>query len=228
MENDWKKGIEDLKKINLTRKEKDLLLKKVFSPKKELPVKSPWLIFVGKHYLSIASVLVILVALTGLADLSRKSLPGDKLYHFKVQIAEPAQGFVKMMSSESAVWQAEKAVRRLEEAEILVDKGEFDEKKKKEIEALFNKHAQKFNQSIKKESIASTTPKNENENESEIEGIEIKKEKNEKKVKEIIEQKLEATKKIKAKSEEKSSKKTTLREEEKKEKSESQKNRKKD
>jgi predicted ribosome quality control (RQC) complex YloA/Tae2 family protein len=75
---------------------------------------------------------------------SETSLPGDVLYPVKISITEPARDLIKVDQIDKIEWQAQKATRRLEEANILSEQAKLDEEKIVEIENLFEKHTQDF------------------------------------------------------------------------------------
>jgi hypothetical protein len=60
---------------------------------------------------------------TGLVFASNYALPGDSLYTLKVEVMERAQSFWSTSEERRASIYAEQALRRLEEAEALIEKG---------------------------------------------------------------------------------------------------------
>lgn len=155
------KGIQDLKNISLTNIEKENILKQVM----KTPVVSPyiqktiWSFF--KTHRSFAyvlgSVLTFVVLGGGLAYAAEGSVPGDLLYPVKIRVTEPIRDALAITPAEKASWDAEKAVRRLNEAETLANKNKLTPQYQNELEQNFNKNVNDFNNSIR--TIATTTPK---------------------------------------------------------------------
>lgn len=149
----WQKGIDDLKKINLKKEEKALLLQRVLaretSPNRFLSVA-----FFGrdivKNHVPVFATALLLVMTGSLAVASETSLPGDVLYPVKINITEPARDLIKVDPIEKIEWQAQKATRRLAEAEVLSEQAKLDEEKIVEIENLFEKHTQDFKRASEK------------------------------------------------------------------------------
>ena len=155
------KGIQDLKNISLTKIEKVMILEQIM----KTPVVSPyvsktiWSFF--KTHRSFAyvlgSVLTFVVAGGGLAYAAESSVPGDLLYPVKIHVTEPIRDVLAVTPAEKASWDATKAVRRLNEAEILANRNKLTPQYQNELEQNFNKNVNDFNNSIR--TIATTTPK---------------------------------------------------------------------
>lgn len=147
MENKWKKGIEDFKKVRLSEENKTLIMKRILNRPLYGFIKSPF-IFIQKQavYFS-ASFLIMMVGTMVFA--SENSLPGNTFYPVKIGIVEPVKGIVKFSPEKRLEWLAKKATRRLDEVEILAAKNMLDENRKAYIEDLFNKQAREFNDFVK-------------------------------------------------------------------------------
>ncbi|KKQ77888.1 MAG: hypothetical protein A3A96_00675 [Candidatus Zambryskibacteria bacterium RIFCSPLOWO2_01_FULL_39_39] len=145
----WKKGIEDLKNIKLSKDEKDLLYKQILegSSTPRVPILSPFLFFVRSHA-PILSMSLVLVLLGGVSVAAENSLPGNVLYPMKVSVTEPLRDIIKIKPEEKIKWQAEKATRRLMEAEILSVQNRLDDKKRDRIEKLFEKSISDFDDGV--------------------------------------------------------------------------------
>jgi hypothetical protein len=68
-------------------------------------------------------VLLLLVTGGGATFAAEGALPGDLLYPMKIYVNESVQGVLKVGDARKAKWEAEKTVRRLEEAESLATEG---------------------------------------------------------------------------------------------------------
>ena len=154
----WKKGIEDLKNIKLSKEEGEILYNKVISRSPYIPKMSPYG-FLIKHYTFVVSTFVIFVLLGNIVVLAENSLPGNRLYSMKINVTEPIRDLVKVNPEEKIAWQAEKATRRLEEAESLAVQNKLDDKKRDEIENLFEKSVSNFDDRINKLATSSENKK---------------------------------------------------------------------
>src|SRR3990167_9089370 len=155
----WKKGIEDLKNIKLSKDEKDLLYKQILegSSTPRVPILSPFLFFVRSHA-PILSMSLVLVLLGGVSVAAENSLPGNVLYPMKVSVTEPLRDIIKIKPEEKIKWQAEKATRRLMEAEILSVQNRLED-----IKSEFNRRI----------SAHSKVAEKVNENKSKIDSAEL-------------------------------------------------------
>ncbi|MES2470833.1 MAG: DUF5667 domain-containing protein [Patescibacteria group bacterium] len=151
------KGIKDFKKTGLSHVEKSEMLQRVLGKPASIPVESPFLIstyFSSMSLRTMAYALVVLVFVAGSVGTSyaaEKAVPGDILYPIKVNINEPLRSAVAVKKEAKAEWEAKKAERRLTEARILASEGKLNESKRKDIEAKFNLHSEKFSE-LSKES----------------------------------------------------------------------------
>lgn len=151
-ESEFKKGVKSIKEIKLENREKDSILKSIL----DTPVISPYAPkkfskIYGFMTASLAGVLIWTLAYS-----AEESLPGDILYKVKVSFSEPVRDLLSWTPEGQAEWESAKAIRRLDEAADLALKGKLDEKARVDIENLFNKHIDSFNESLLQ--IASTTP----------------------------------------------------------------------
>lgn len=207
MNNKWQKGIDDLKNICLTKNEKDKVLQKVLTRSPYVSVKSPWIFeqFVTfRRHAVVFSAFLIVATSAGITFASEKSLPGNLLYSIKINITEPARDLIKVLPEKNIEWQAQKATRRLLEAEELLVQDKFDDKKRDEIESLFKKHTENFKKSsereIEKIGVKEESAKIKNVEQTEavekkdVNKEETKKEKAETEIKEIEKHKKEARK----------------------------------
>lgn len=154
-ENNIKNGIESFKKINLSSSEKETLLNNLSAyvdsnPVKNIPIKSPfvsWSMFVNirAHAVYSATALVLIVGMgVGTTFAAEKALPGDLLYPVKIKVTEPVRGALKVTPKAREEWESKKALKRLEEAEKLVEKGNLNTKNRVDIEKEFEKNTKAF------------------------------------------------------------------------------------
>ncbi len=91
----------------------------------------------------VLSVLTIAMLVGGsVAAAAEGSLPGDVLYAIKVNVNEEVRSAVTVSSEGQAKWDAERAARRLQEAEKLAVEGRLDAPTTAQLEAKFEEHAQ--------------------------------------------------------------------------------------
>lgn len=173
------KGINDLNKIRLSEEERALILSKVLAGGSPVWTVSPWVVFMKTHLVALTSLFVL--CLGGyVAVASEKALPGEVFYGVKVNITEPARDLIKIMPEEKIDWQEEKAKRRIEEAKLLVAEDKIDEKKKEEINNLFEKHKDEFKKVSEKE-IETEEKKRPEKSDDAEKGVIIENKNNEKK-----------------------------------------------
>lgn len=154
MNNNWQKGIKDLQEITLSNEEKTKIMQRVLSRSLFAPVPSTWIarqMILVKRHMVVFSALFLIVATSGMAFASEKSLPGNILYPVKINVTEPARDLIKLAPEAKIEWKADKAVRRLEEAELLFVQNKLDDEKRQKIEVLFDKQVENFKKSSEKE-----------------------------------------------------------------------------
>lgn len=98
----------------------------------------------------IAFILVLLVGGSGVSYAAEGSLPGEVLYPVKVHVNESVRGWVSVSEEAKADWEARRALRRLEEAEKLAVAARLNEETRVQIEANFERHANKVEERIEK------------------------------------------------------------------------------
>ena len=147
-ENDFNKGIEELKNIRLSKAEKESVFKKVMLTPVESPYVKPSPIFVSiftRHtQVFVAASLVLIMSFGGAIYASDESLPGDALYSVKTAVVEPVLDVVYSAPEKKLVWEEEKVERRIAEAEQLIERGELDEEKLAKLEAKIEKSSITF------------------------------------------------------------------------------------
>ncbi|MDO8728976.1 MAG: DUF5667 domain-containing protein [bacterium] len=139
-EENFKKGIKELKDIRMTNTEKTHMIKAIFS----VPIKSPYVTYMSRiPTFALGGSLILLILLTGTVYASGASLPGDVLYPIKTKVVESVLNVVNSTPEKKIVWEGEKVTRRLKEAKKLAEKNELNDE-----------HAEKLEREIEKGSIA--------------------------------------------------------------------------
>lgn len=152
------KGIEELKKLALSSQDKQNVLEHISLYADENPVhtkttkliKSPFtnwtmLLYRKVHFAySVVALFLIVIMGVGTAAAAEKALPGDLLYPVKIKITEPVKGAFKVTPEAKVKWESEKALKRLEEAEKLAEKGELNGEKRMKVEEEFEKSKNAF------------------------------------------------------------------------------------
>lgn len=86
------------------------------------------------------SVVLALTGGLGIARAAETSLPGEVLYPFKVRVNEPVTALFRRDRESRAAWERERAERRVQEAEILLESGRLSEEENTYIDDLLTKH----------------------------------------------------------------------------------------
>lgn len=89
-----------------------------------------------------AFAMVLLLLSSGVSYAAESALPGEPLYPVKVSVNEEVRAALTFDAEARAVWEAERALRRLEEAEALAAKNELDAVTRAEAERRFTRAAQ--------------------------------------------------------------------------------------
>jgi hypothetical protein len=168
MDDKFKKGIGEIKKIKLSKSEKEMILMRVMragrksKPSSLYPFFGFWQSFSANHHIFAYAVtpLVVIALIVGTSSYGAEaSLPGDTLYPLKLNLNEEVRGLVSMTPEGKISWEAQRAVRRIEEAVSLASDGKLDEESFKEIEKNFDKHFDKVENSSGKADGATSTEK---------------------------------------------------------------------
>ncbi len=161
------KAIQEIRNINLTKDEKNIIFERVM----KTPVLSPympkvnvWNFFsIHKSFAyALASLLIFVIAGGTLTYAAEGTVPGDLLYPIKVNVTEPMRDALAITPVEKASWNAEKAVRRLNEAETLANKNKLTPKYRQQIEQNFSRNVNAFDNNMR--FMATTTPTRNNIN----------------------------------------------------------------
>lgn len=140
--NQFKKGIDDIRSIQLSAEEKRLLREHIFSHPLPSPYRKPILFIVSRSWVSYGVATLVIVVLIGSSATyaAERSIPGDIFYPIKIKVTEPARDLLAQTPAARAQWESQKASRRLEEATALATHNELTPERSQEIEALFQKH----------------------------------------------------------------------------------------
>ena len=151
------KGIEQLKKVQMTAMEKSAILKRILEP---LPrsVPSPWTLYSFKVWIernrlvAVVTVIVLTLAVSGanITFAAKGSLPGDLLYPIKTDVIEPTEGALAVTPAAQAKFNASVANTRLQEAQTLAAQGNLDPAKEQEIQTSFNSHVSALSTALDK------------------------------------------------------------------------------
>lgn len=101
-----------------------------------------WWLYPLKHMTSItAGILIVTITSGSLSYAAENAVPGDVLYPVKVSVNEPVRDVLMTSPESQATWEAEKAERRLKEAEIINSRAEMTAEKQAQIQDRFRRHA---------------------------------------------------------------------------------------
>ncbi|GEM_PF-3385347 len=92
------------------------------------------------------SLMVLVLSSAGVSKAAEQSLPGDFLYPVKTQVNEKIKTSLASTAQQKAQVASELTLKRLDEAEVLLEHGKLDEDKKEVI----TKNLEKHNEEIKK------------------------------------------------------------------------------
>lgn len=147
MATNFNKIIEQLKAEKLSSSDKGFLKNEILKSirrESKAPTLSPWSnIFIAFRAHTVAFVAVMTVIFTGggFAVVAEGALPGETLYSLKVNFNEEVRDIIALHPSQKAQWSAEKARRRLQEAETLSGQGRLSEHLEADLQNRFIEHA---------------------------------------------------------------------------------------
>lgn len=95
-------------------------------------------------------ILAMMLAGTGVTYAAEDAVPGDVLYPVKVHVNENIGNAFAFSEERKAKWEVRLAERRLEEAEKLAAKGEFDPEVRQRLEKRFIYHADRVHERIER------------------------------------------------------------------------------
>src|SRR3989344_4890930 len=139
-------------KIRLTSAEKSAMRARIFDAQKGQSLESPELrtvlnrrspyVFMSYHVrMSLAGLLLFVLAGTGTVSAAQGALPGDLLYPVKVSINEKVEVALAPTTAAKAEVQVRLAERRVDEARELSVRGRLDEKTAKILTDDFDEHS---------------------------------------------------------------------------------------
>ncbi len=173
IENIRKEIGEKTERIGLTPAEKSTILKKVFGaplrpvPSSYVSIVNRWRLFSKFSFRYIVALLLFMFAGGSvMAHSSLNALPGDSLYAVKLKIIEPILDIFTFSPISHAKLEADKAIRRLDEADELVSKSNLTVERRIEIEDHFKKNVDDFELEVISIQNQSSSKKN-NENQTE-------------------------------------------------------------
>lgn len=97
----------------------------------------------SRKSVAVLLLFAILFSGAGVSFAAENALPGDALYSLKVGVNEPLVAALSVSPESKALWNAERAERRLEEAAKLASVDRLTDEKKIELEERFEAHAEK-------------------------------------------------------------------------------------
>ena len=139
-----------LKRAHLTEDERERLtlrltqyrLEKPVPPILTSPTVSPLSLFSFSRPMPVfASLLLVLVIGSSVAQAAEGSVPGDVLYPIKTAVTEPVREVLALNVETKVAVDAWKAERRLEEAQTLALRADASEERKERLEENFSRHA---------------------------------------------------------------------------------------
>ncbi len=158
MKDDFKKGIQDLRKVGMTPNERSGLSVRLTEYVRNNPLKiiSPWYSKAEFKFIYVLALVVFIIG-GGAAYSAQSSLPGDKLYPLKVDLIEPLQYTMAVGTVAKANVEAEHIETRLQEAEELDLKGKLSTSSKEELEQSLENHTDSFVHLVKDTPDVSTS-----------------------------------------------------------------------
>lgn len=103
-----------------------------------------------KQYVTVLSVTLVVLISTGTSFAASKALPGDLLYPVKIQVNEPLEIAVASTPEKKANIATKHALRRLDEANVLLREGKLSIAMTEEIKSTFTKKVENANEAIGK------------------------------------------------------------------------------
>lgn len=166
MQDDLKHIFEPLTKAALEERERVSMRNALLAHMHEHPARSPWRVrlsdalgggvawFDGSalsrlHFNPVATaLLLILFCGAGTSYAAEGALPGDTLYPVKIHVNESVQGALAVSPTSQAAWNAERATRRLEEAETLAAQGRLTPGAQAQVQGGLAQATQEFDASV--------------------------------------------------------------------------------
>lgn len=89
---------------------------------------------------TLSGAVAVLVVMSGTALAAENALPGDLLYPVKIHVNENVRASLSFSTRNKAEWNIERSVRRLEEAEALLDRAALTAKTSSDVAKNFESH----------------------------------------------------------------------------------------
>ncbi len=89
-----------------------------------------------------AASFALLLSAGGISYAAEGAVPGDTLYPVKVSFSEPIRAAVAVSEKDRAEWSAERASRRLAEAEVLAQRGKLEAEMRASLDADFQRFSE--------------------------------------------------------------------------------------
>ena len=167
MENDnFKKGIKHLRKVDMTPAEKNVVLKNILNQVEleifEVADNQVWYQSLSSFWLNrnvrVYALVLFFVVIGGSASfVAESSLPGDFLYPLKININEPLRSVIILDQVSKTDWEIQKINRRLEEIEAVTSRGDLDDDISKTIENNIDNNLRSFGNRVHR--VDETDPK---------------------------------------------------------------------
>jgi hypothetical protein len=145
-----KKIIHNAREVNLTAREKRVMLSRILG-KGSIPSPYSFMLTVMEYRRRIVAAVVVVAIITasgGTSLAATGALPGEALYAVKVNVNEEIQNLVAVGPDAKAKVGVQHATNRLSEAESLSKQGKFDAKAHALIENDIEKQTQKVKENV--------------------------------------------------------------------------------
>ncbi|MBI2025627.1 hypothetical protein HYT04_02495 [Candidatus Kaiserbacteria bacterium] len=146
------KGIKEIRHLRKKKKKKRAVLSRLLEHAETHPAEiiSPWKVYISgfRFQYAIAGALIVLLAGGGAASAAEGALPGDILYPVKIYVNEPLRGAMVLGGVPKARFEAERTIRRLEEAETLAAQGRLDKTSAETVREHFENSVTAFNSAV--------------------------------------------------------------------------------
>lgn len=145
----WNKGVGEIKELTMTQAEKERMFLNILSSHAKKPQASPYL-FHWSYRMTVVvlPLLAVVVLSSGVVFASGRSLPGDRLYPLKVNVVEKVQGALIFSPERAAEYESDLANGRLREAEALAKMGSLDQLREEKINILLGQHTQALKKNL--------------------------------------------------------------------------------
>jgi len=166
MQDNFEHIFEPLKEGGLEERERVSMRNALVAHMREHPARAPWHVRASDalgggvawfdssalphmrfHPVAAALVLVLFCGV-GTSYAAEGALPGDTLYPVKIHVNESVQGALALSPASQAAWNAERATRRLEEAETLAAQGRLTPDAQAQVQGGLAQATEQFDASV--------------------------------------------------------------------------------